>query len=178
MGSLRTLQRKKADAQQQELEATLRRAKNEIVDLFSLNGFEVCGDWIQVDDRHELVFVDTKVGTGGVHIFRRNSCGRFYKIHFHGDEDFHWDSERYAQAERKLSNVEKPFPAARLNEASIRNAVFMDFDWFIHCSAHWIRGLMIACPECGGTGEKTPDGEIYECTTCEGRGEIDRDTLG
>ncbi|MGO9566724.1 MAG: hypothetical protein ACLP5H_04185 [Desulfomonilaceae bacterium] len=178
MGSIRTLQKgKKAYARQQELEGILRHAKTEIVDLFSPNGFEVCGDWIQVHDHHQLVFVDTKVGAGGVRVFRRNSCGRFYAIHFHEDEDLHWDSELYAMAERTLSKVEKLFSAADLNKPSIRNSVFRDFDWFMHLTAGWIRGLIIACPECGGTGKKSPDDQSCECAACEGSGDIERDSL-
>ncbi len=178
MGSLRELNKgKKADALQRELEATLRRSKNEIVDIFVVHGFKVRGDWVQVDDHFELVFDDTKVGSGGVRVFRRNSCGRFFGIHFGGAENPDGDREVYDKVQEKVVIFEKKSSPAYLDHPLLSNAVFMDLDYFLDNSPKWIQEMMIPCPDCDGTGEKTLDGKSSDCAHCEGSGEIERDSL-
>lgn len=178
MGSMRTLQKgKKTDALQRELDATLRRARNEIADLFAAYGFEVRGDWIQVDDRFELVFDDATVGSGGIRVFRRNSCGRFHAIRFLDTEDPDEMTEVYRDAEAEAAQFEKRVAAAQLQNRMYSNVFFMDLDWFLENVPTWIEEMIVSCPDCDGTGQTTLDGNDCDCPTCEGDGEIYRDSL-
>jgi hypothetical protein len=158
MGSIRTLQGgKKADARQRELEGTLRRAKNEIVDLFVVHGFKVRGDWIQVDDHHELVFDDARVGTGGIRIFRRNSCGRFYYSRFTGVEDPSRDRAVYEKIDEQVTLFENSLSGEAPQHHFLLNSIFKDLDSFLYSSARWIEEMTVPCPDCGGTGETILD---------------------
>jgi hypothetical protein len=178
MGSIRTLQRgKKADAHRQQLESILRRSKNEIADLFAVHGFKVRGDWFQVDGHNELVFDDTRMGAGGVRVFRRNSCGRFFGIHFRGAENPDKDRGVYTEVQEQVALFEKKLSPADFEHPLLSNAVFMDLDCFLDNSPKWIEEMMIPCPECGGTGKTTLDGKTSDCCVCEGCGEIERDSL-
>ncbi len=178
MGSLRTLHNgKKADALQRELEGILRHAKNVIVDLFALHGFEVRGDWTQVDDHFELVFDDTKVGSGGVRVFRRNSCGRFYSVHFRDVEDPDGARSLYENIAKQVTLFENGLSDEASKNPFLANGIFMDLDSFLYSSERGIEEMTVPCPDCGGTGETILDGATCDCATCEGTGKIYRDSL-